>query len=76
LKEWVGDREFALGYLTLVDFYLAEYLYFFETYTTVICCLPFMEGIANCLLYSTDMCEVLVHIKTHYPSRLLRNHDW
>jgi glutathione S-transferase len=31
LKEFVGDREYALGYLTLADFYLAEYLYFFET---------------------------------------------
>jgi glutathione S-transferase len=31
LRDFVGDREFAIGYLTLADFYLAEYLYFFET---------------------------------------------
>jgi len=27
----VGDKKFALGYLTLVDFHLAENLYYFET---------------------------------------------
>jgi glutathione S-transferase len=31
LKNFIGDRPFALGYLTLVDFYLSEYLYYFET---------------------------------------------
>jgi glutathione S-transferase len=31
LKKFIGEREFALGYLTLVDFILSEILYFFET---------------------------------------------
>ncbi len=31
LKQFVGDKEFALGYLTVADFYLSEYLYYFET---------------------------------------------
>lgn len=30
LKEFVGEREFSLGYLTLADFILAERLYFLE----------------------------------------------
>jgi len=30
LKEFVGDNNFALGYLTLVDFILAENLAYFE----------------------------------------------
>ena len=30
VKSFVGDKEFALGYLTIVDFYLADYLYTFE----------------------------------------------
>jgi glutathione S-transferase len=29
IKEFVGDRQFALGYLTLADFYLAEMLAYF-----------------------------------------------
>ena len=31
IKDFVGDRQFALGYLTLVDFVLAENLAYFET---------------------------------------------
>ena len=31
LKQFIGDKEFALGYPTLADFYLAEDLYYFET---------------------------------------------
>lgn len=30
VKEFIGDKQFALGYLTLVDFYLAEQLAYFE----------------------------------------------
>lgn len=30
LREFIGDKQFALGYLTLVDFYLAEQLPYFE----------------------------------------------
>ena len=30
LKKFVGQKHFALGYLTLADFYLAEHLYMFE----------------------------------------------
>ena len=30
LKEFVGDKQFALGYLTLADFILAENLAYFE----------------------------------------------
>lgn len=30
IKHFIGDKEFALGYLTLVDFLLAENLYYFE----------------------------------------------
>ena len=30
LKKFVGDRQFALGYLTLVDFVIAENLYYLE----------------------------------------------
>lgn len=32
IKEFIGDKQFALGYLTLVDFYLAEQLSYFETF--------------------------------------------
>lgn len=31
LRQFVGEKPFAVGYLTLADFYLAEYLYYFET---------------------------------------------
>ena len=31
IKEFIGDKQFALGYLTLVDFYLAEQLNYFES---------------------------------------------
>jgi glutathione S-transferase len=31
IKKFVGDNQFAIGYLTLVDFLLAENLYYFET---------------------------------------------
>jgi glutathione S-transferase len=31
IKNFVGENQFALGYLTLVDFQLAEMLYYFET---------------------------------------------
>ena len=31
IREFVGDKPFVMGYLTLVDFYLADYLYLFET---------------------------------------------
>lgn len=31
LKEFIGDQQFALGYLTLADFVLAENLAYFET---------------------------------------------
>lgn len=31
LRNFVGENSFALGYLTLADFYLAENLYYFET---------------------------------------------
>lgn len=31
LKNFVGDKPFAIGYLTLADFFLSEYLYYFET---------------------------------------------
>jgi glutathione S-transferase len=31
IRNFVGDGQFALGYLTLVDFLLAENLYYFET---------------------------------------------
>ena len=31
IKEFVGDNQFALGYLTLADFYFAENLAYFET---------------------------------------------
>jgi len=30
IKHFIGDKQFALGYLTLVDFILAENLYYFE----------------------------------------------
>lgn len=32
LKQFVGEKDFALGYLTLADFHLAEDLYYFETF--------------------------------------------
>lgn len=32
IKEFIGDKQFALGYLTLADFYLAEQLSYFETF--------------------------------------------
>ena len=31
IRDFIGDNQFALGYLTLVDFYLAENLAYFET---------------------------------------------
>lgn len=31
IKAFVGEKEFALGYLSLADFLLAEHLYYFET---------------------------------------------
>jgi hypothetical protein len=30
LQNFIGDKEFALGYLTLVDFHIAEQSYYFE----------------------------------------------
>lgn len=30
LKHFIGDKQFAVGYLTLADFLLAEHLYYFE----------------------------------------------
>ena len=30
LNKFIGNKEFALGYLTLVDFYIAEHSYYFE----------------------------------------------
>ena len=30
IKDFIGDKQFALGYLTLADFYLAEQLAYFE----------------------------------------------
>ena len=30
LKEFVGDRPFIMGYLTILDFLLSEALYYFE----------------------------------------------
>lgn len=32
IKEFVGNRTFALGYVTLVDFFLSENLYYFEVF--------------------------------------------
>jgi hypothetical protein len=31
IKSYVGENEFAVGYLTIADFHLAENLYYFET---------------------------------------------
>jgi hypothetical protein len=31
IKSFVGDKPFALGYLTIIDFILAETLYYFES---------------------------------------------
>ena len=31
LKDFVGDKQWALGYLSLIDFYLAEFLNYFES---------------------------------------------
>ena len=30
LNKFIGNKQFALGYLTLVDFYIAEFSYYFE----------------------------------------------
>ena len=30
LQNFYGEKEFALGYLTLADFHMAEYSYYFE----------------------------------------------
>lgn len=30
MKKFIGDKDFAIGYLTVVDFLLAEHLYYFE----------------------------------------------
>ena len=30
LNKFIGNKDFALGYLTLVDFYIAEHSYYFE----------------------------------------------
>ena len=32
LKDFVGDKQWALGYLSLIDFYLAEFLNYFEAF--------------------------------------------
>lgn len=32
LKQFIGAKDFALGYLTLADFHLAENLYYFEAF--------------------------------------------
>jgi len=32
LKDFVGDKQWALGYLSLIDFYLAEQLNYFESF--------------------------------------------